>query len=55
MEATTHWAHDNIVFEKTDAILDDGTIDLRSWDEPRKKPELSDKLLRLAGAKGVLE
>jgi ectoine hydroxylase-related dioxygenase (phytanoyl-CoA dioxygenase family) len=50
-ESTTHWAHDNIVFKKTEAKLDDGSIDPRSRDEPREKPELSDKLLRLAGAK----
>jgi hypothetical protein len=50
-EATTHWAHDNIVFKKTDALLDDGTIDPKSRSEPREKPVLSDKLLRLAGVK----
>jgi ectoine hydroxylase-related dioxygenase (phytanoyl-CoA dioxygenase family) len=50
-ESTTHWAHDNIVFKKTEAMLDDGTVDPKSRDEPQEKPELSDKLLRLAGAK----
>lgn len=50
-ESTTHWAHDNIRFKKRDAILEDGTIDPKSREEPRTKPELTDKLLRLAGAK----
>jgi hypothetical protein len=50
-ESTTHWAHDNIVFKKTEALLEDGTVDPRSRAEPREKPVLSDQLLRLAGVK----
>jgi hypothetical protein len=50
-ETTTHWAHDNIVFREKAAVLDDGTADPRSRDEPKVKPELSDELLRLAGVK----
>ena len=50
-EGTTHWPHDNIVFRKTTTLLDDGTLDPKSRDEPVEKPELSDKLLKLAGVK----
>ncbi|KUJ09729.1 phytanoyl-CoA dioxygenase [Mollisia scopiformis] len=48
---TTHWPHDNIVFINTQTLLDDGTRDPRDRDGPLELPEMSDKLLRFAGAK----
>lgn len=48
--ATTHWPHENIVIRSNEPILPDGTVDRRR-DSPREKPELADRLLRLAGVK----
>ncbi|KAJ4315832.1 hypothetical protein N0V84_008166 [Fusarium piperis] len=49
--ATTHWAHDNMYLRPLLAHLPDDSLDPRNRDEPREKPELSDKLLKLAGVK----
>ena len=46
--ATTHWPHDNIVLRQNQPLLPDGTVDTRR-SEPREKPILTKKLLRLAG------
>ncbi|GME23959.1 Phytanoyl-CoA dioxygenase [Neofusicoccum parvum] len=48
---TTHWPHDNIVFREAKARLEDGSLDPRNRDEPRERPELTDRLLKLAGAR----
>ncbi|KAL4782215.1 phytanoyl-CoA dioxygenase [Aspergillus varians] len=48
---TTHWPHDNVVIRKSWAILPDGTRDPRDRDQPLELPEISDKLLKLAGVK----
>ncbi|KAM0426392.1 hypothetical protein ACHAPT_008438 [Fusarium lateritium] len=48
--ATTHWPHDNINIRKREPRFPDGTPDRRR-SEPREKPELTDQLLKLAGAK----
>ena len=48
---TTHWPHDNIVFRENKPILDDGSIDPRNRKEPLTKPEMTDRLLQLAGVK----
>lgn len=48
---TSHWPHDNVVVRSYEAILDDGTRDPRDRDQPLEIPVLSDKLLKLAGAK----
>ncbi|KAL2828776.1 hypothetical protein BDW59DRAFT_178692 [Aspergillus cavernicola] len=48
---TTHWPHDNVVIRKSWAILPDGTRDPRDRDEPLELPEMSDRLLKLAGVK----
>lgn len=50
-EGTTHWPHDNIRFRKTTPLLEDGTVDPKSRDEPFEKPELTEQLLKLAGVK----
>ena len=47
--ATTHWPHDNMELRGLHAKLPDGTLDPRNRDEPLVKPELTDRLLRLAG------
>ncbi|KAL2817752.1 hypothetical protein BDW59DRAFT_182051 [Aspergillus cavernicola] len=49
--ATTHWPHDNVVARNYRAILPDGTRDPRDREQPLEKPELTDRLLRLAGVK----
>jgi hypothetical protein len=46
--ATTHWPHENIVIRSNEPILPDGTVDKRR-NAPRQKPELTGRLLRLAG------
>lgn len=46
---TTHWPHDNIVVRNNRAVFEDGTLDPRDRKEPLDKPEMSDKLLKLAG------
>jgi len=48
---TTHWPHDNIVPRETETYLEDGTRDPKDRDKPIEMPEMSDKLLRLAGMK----
>lgn len=48
---TTHWPHDNIVPRATETYLEDGTRDPRDRDAPLELPEMSDRLLKLAGAK----
>ncbi|KAJ5727512.1 hypothetical protein N7493_005332 [Penicillium malachiteum] len=47
--ATTHWAHDNIFLRPQVARLPDGKIDPRNRDEPVEKPEMKDRLKKLAG------
>jgi ectoine hydroxylase-related dioxygenase (phytanoyl-CoA dioxygenase family) len=49
--ATTHWPHDNIRIREVKTFLEDGTRDPRDRDEPVEKPEMTDKLLKLAGVK----
>jgi ectoine hydroxylase-related dioxygenase (phytanoyl-CoA dioxygenase family) len=49
--ATTHWPHDNINIRKNETFLEDGTRDPRDREQPLELPEMSDKLLRFAGAK----
>lgn len=49
--ATTHWAHDNIFLRPLKAHLPDGSLDPRNRDEPLEAPEMTDRLLRLAGIK----
>ena len=46
---TTHWPHDNINIRNNEARFEDGTLDPRDRKEPREKPQMSDKLLKLAG------
>lgn len=48
--ATTHWPHENIVLRPNLPVLPSGLVDTRR-NEPRDKPELTDKLLKLAGVK----
>lgn len=48
---TTHWPHEHIVARPTQVFLPDGTRDPRDRDRPREMPEMTDKLLKLAGAK----
>jgi ectoine hydroxylase-related dioxygenase (phytanoyl-CoA dioxygenase family) len=49
--ATTHWPHDNIKLRELVARRPDGTVDPRNRSAPLEKPELSEKLLKLAGLK----
>jgi hypothetical protein len=49
--ATTHWPHDNMELRGMKAKLADGTVDPRNRDEPLEKPEMTDRLLKLAGVK----
>lgn len=49
--ATTHWAHDNIVFRDQTPYLSDGSPDPRNRSKPLEEPEYTDKVLRLAGVK----
>ncbi|KFA72988.1 hypothetical protein S40288_03280 [Stachybotrys chartarum IBT 40288] len=48
---TTHWPHDHIIVRNPQVILADGTRDPRDRDEPLVLPEMTDELLKLAGAK----
>lgn len=48
---TTHWPHQHIVERPTQVFLPDGTRDPRDRDQPLELPEMTDKLLKLAGAK----
>ncbi|GKT40261.1 uncharacterized protein ColSpa_00442 [Colletotrichum spaethianum] len=48
---TTHWPHDNIIARATETYLPDGTRDPRDRDQPLELPEMSDRLLQLAGMK----
>ena len=50
-QATTHWAHDNVVPREKEAYLPDGSLDPRNRSEPLQKPERTEKLLKLAGVK----
>ncbi|PWY94520.1 hypothetical protein BO94DRAFT_563149 [Aspergillus sclerotioniger CBS 115572] len=47
--ATTHWAHDNIFLRPLVARRPDGTIDPKDRKEPLEKPDMSDRMLKLAG------
>ncbi|ODV93355.1 hypothetical protein PACTADRAFT_5141 [Pachysolen tannophilus NRRL Y-2460] len=49
-QGTTHWAHDNIVMRDNVPLLANYEIDPEDRSEPRIKPEITQKLLRLAGA-----
>ncbi|KAL4791477.1 hypothetical protein BDV19DRAFT_401244 [Aspergillus venezuelensis] len=49
--ATTHWAHDNIFLRPQVARLPDGTVDPKDRSEPLEKPEMTDRLMKLAGLK----
>ncbi|KIW96021.1 uncharacterized protein Z519_03087 [Cladophialophora bantiana CBS 173.52] len=49
--ATTHWAHDNIFPRDLLAYLPDGSVDPRNRSEPLEPPELTDRLLKVAGMK----
>jgi ectoine hydroxylase-related dioxygenase (phytanoyl-CoA dioxygenase family) len=46
---TTHWPHDNISVRNNEARFDDGTLDPRDRKVPLEMPDMSDKLLKLAG------
>ena len=46
---TTHWPHDNIRIRNNEARFEDGTLDPRDRREPQEKPDMTDKLLKLAG------
>lgn len=48
---TTHWPHNNVVFRDTRARLADGSLDPRNRSQPRVMPDISDRLLKLAGAR----
>lgn len=48
---TFHWPYEHINPGAKPAILPDGTRDPKDRDQPLELPELSDKLLKLAGAK----
>ncbi|KAH8883310.1 phytanoyl-CoA dioxygenase [Thozetella sp. PMI_491] len=48
---TTHWPHDHVVVRPTQVMLPDGTRDPLDRDEPLEKPEMTDRLLKLAGVK----
>ncbi|KAJ5578609.1 uncharacterized protein N7459_007573 [Penicillium hispanicum] len=48
---TTHWPHDNVVIRNYCAMLPDGTRDPRDREAPLELPEMSDKLLKLAGVR----
>ncbi|KAK2033494.1 phytanoyl-CoA dioxygenase [Colletotrichum zoysiae] len=47
---TTHWPHQYIVVRPNAVCLPDGTPDPRSREAPLESPEMTDKLLKLAGA-----
>lgn len=49
--ATTHWPHDNMELRGLHAKLADGSLDPRNRSQPLEKPEWTDRLLKLAGAK----
>ena len=46
-ETTTHWPHCNIWGHGKAKV--DGVVDPLERDEPLEKPEMTDKLLKLAG------
>ncbi|CAI7629761.1 unnamed protein product [Penicillium glandicola] len=48
---TTHWPHDNVVIRNYWAKLPDGSRDPRDREAPLQLPEMSDRLLKLAGVK----
>ncbi|KAH8660409.1 hypothetical protein BX600DRAFT_467675 [Xylariales sp. PMI_506] len=47
---TTHWPYEHLGDGPTHAKLPDGTRDPQDRDQPLELPEMSDKLLKLAGA-----
>lgn len=47
--ATTHWPHDNIFLRPLKAVLPDGSLDPRNRDEPLEKPDMTDRMKKLAG------
>ena len=47
--ATTHWAHDNIFLRPQVARFPDGTIDPKDRKEPLEKPDMSERMQKLAG------
>jgi Phytanoyl-CoA dioxygenase (PhyH) len=49
--STTHWPHQYIVPRPDVVYLPDGTRDPRNRDRPLESPEMTDKLLKLAGMK----
>jgi ectoine hydroxylase-related dioxygenase (phytanoyl-CoA dioxygenase family) len=49
--ATTHWPHENVVLREQLVRLPDGSVDPRSRTAPLEMPELSDRMLQLAGIK----
>lgn len=50
-QATTHWAHDNIVSREKEAYLPDGSLDPHNRSKPLEEPEHTERLLQLAGVK----
>jgi ectoine hydroxylase-related dioxygenase (phytanoyl-CoA dioxygenase family) len=48
--ATTHWPHDNIALRQNEPLYPDGSVDARRV-KPRHEPELTPRLLQLAGVK----
>lgn len=50
-QATTHWAHDNIVPREKEAYLPDGSLDPRNRSKPLEEPECTERLLQLVGVK----
>ena len=50
-QATTHWAHDNIVPREKEAYLPDGNLDPRNRSKPLEEAERTERLLQLAGVK----
>lgn len=48
-KGSTHWAHDNIVLRDQTPLTADYKPDPEDRSEPREQPEVTDKLLKLAG------
>lgn len=48
-KGTTHWAHDNIIERNYTPLTANFEVDPEARDDPVDKPELTDKLLKLAG------
>ncbi|KAH8660364.1 hypothetical protein BX600DRAFT_415279 [Xylariales sp. PMI_506] len=49
--STTHWPHEYIVPRPNVVYLPDGSVDPRNRERPLEMPEMTDKLLKLAGVK----